>query len=237
MTELNTQLMLAHGDTARAEARYNQITEMLKSGQTDGAVTDSLGNPVVSDLRQKYLAASKMESELESKLGPAHLQVVALKRNMAEYQRLIFDELKRIAETYRSDGEVARAKEESLNSSMSALVGQNAGTNQTMVQLRELEREAESYRTLYQTFLQRYQEAIQQQSFPITEARVITAASPPTFASYPKRSLILALSLVLGLMAGGGIAAIREVRDRVFHTASQVRDELGLDFLGMLQVV
>jgi succinoglycan biosynthesis transport protein ExoP len=237
MTELNTQMMVAHADTAKAEARYNQIAEMLKSGQTDGAVTDSLDNPVVNDLRQKYLAASKMESELESKLGPAHLQVVALRRNMAEYQRLIFDELKRIAETYRSEGEVARAKEESLNSSMSALVGQNAGTNQTMVQLRELDREAESYRTLYQSFLQRYQEAIQQQSFPITEARVITAASPPTFPSYPKRSLILALSLVLGLMAGGGIAALRELRDRVFHTASQVRDELGLDFLGMLQVV
>ena len=106
-----------------------------------------------------------------------------------------------------------------------------------MVQLRELEREAETYRTLYQSFLQRYQETIQQQSFPMTEARVITAASPPSIPSYPKRSLIMAFSLVLGLMAGAGIGALREYRDRVFHMASQVRDELGLDFLGMLQVV
>jgi len=103
--------------------------------------------------------------------------------------------------------------------------------------LRELEREADTYRTLYQAFLQRYQESIQQQSFPITEARVITAASRPRAPSYPKRFNVLTLYLVLGAMAGGGIGALREYRDRVFRVASQVRDELGLEFLGMLQLI
>src|SRR5260370_26965 len=120
---------------------------------------------------------------------------------------------------------------------MSALVGQSAGTKKTMVQFRELEREADTYRTLYQAFLQRYQETIQQQSFPITEARVITSASRPDKPSYPKRALILVLSVVLGSMAGAGAGALREYRDRVFRVATQVRDELGLVFLGMLQAV
>jgi succinoglycan biosynthesis transport protein ExoP len=120
---------------------------------------------------------------------------------------------------------------------MAAFVGQNAGTNQTMVQLRELEREAETYRILYQAFLQRYQETIQQQSLPMTEARVITYASAPSVPSYPKRPLILALSLILGVMAGAGIGALKEYRDRVFRVAAQVRDELGLEFLGMLPAV
>jgi succinoglycan biosynthesis transport protein ExoP len=237
MTELNTQLMLAHGETARAEARFNQISELLKSGQTDGAVTDSLGNPVITELRQKYLAASKTEAELESKLGGAHVAVINLRREMAEYQRLIFEELQRIAETYRSEGQVARAKEESMNVSMSALVSRSAGTNQTMVQLRELEREAETYRTLYQAFLQRYQETVQQQSYPTTEARVITEATPPTAPSYPRRSMTLSLSLIIGSLGGFGIGALREYRDRVFRVASQVRDELGLELLGMLEVI
>ncbi|MGD0720281.1 MAG: GNVR domain-containing protein [Roseiarcus sp.] len=237
MTELNTQLMLAQGDTARAEARFNQISGLLKSGQTDGAVTDSLGNPVITELRQKYLAASKTEAELESKLGGAHVAVINLRREMAEYQRLIFEELQRIAETYRSEGQVARAKEESMNVSMSALISRSAGTNQTMVQLRELEREAETYRTLYQAFLQRYQETVQQQSYPTTEARVITEATPPTAPSYPKRSMTLSFSLIIGSLAGIGIGALREYRDRVFRVASQVRDELGLELLGMLEVI
>jgi succinoglycan biosynthesis transport protein ExoP len=237
LTELNEQLVVARADTAKAEARYDQIQDLLKSGRSGAAVPDSLANPVITDLREKYLTASKSEAQLESKLGSGHLQVINLRREMQEFERLIYEELQRIGESYRSDAEVARAKEQSLSLSMSGLVGASAGTNQTLVQLRELEREAETYRSLYQTFMQRYQEAIQQQSFPVSEARVITAATPPQYASYPKRGLILALSLVFGAMVGSGLGALREYRDRVFRVASHVRDELGLEFLGMLQVV
>jgi succinoglycan biosynthesis transport protein ExoP len=237
LTELNAQLVAARADTAKAEARYDQIQDLLKSGRSGAAVPDSLANPVITDLREKYLTASKSEAQLESKLGSGHLQVINLRREMQEFERLIYEELQRIAESYRSDAEVARAKEQSLSLSMSGLVGASAGTNQTLVQLRELEREAETYRALYQTFMQRYQEAIQQQSFPVSEARVITVATPPQYPSYPKRGLILALSLVFGAMVGSGLGALREYRDRVFRVASHVRDELGLEFLGMLQVV
>ncbi len=237
MTELNSQIMAARSDTAKAEARYNQITEMLKSGQTDGAVTDSLGSPVITDLRQKYLQKSKMAEELESKVGSGHMQVVSLRREMDDYQHQIFEELKRIAETYRSEVEVARAKEESFNKAMLALVSENDRANQSLVQLRELESQAETYRAQYQTYQQRYQDAVQQQSFPVTEARVITAASPPTVPSYPQPFRIQVMSLVLGSLVGAAIGALREHRDRVFRTASQVRDELGLAFLGMLQAV
>src|ERR1700722_3386126 len=234
LTELNQQMVSAHADTARAEARYSQIQDLLKSGRVGATVPDSLANPVITDLRSKYLTASKLEAQLESKLGSAHLQVVNLQKEMAEYERLIFEELQRIGESYRSDTEVARAREQSLNQSMSRLVSASAGTNQTLVQLRELQRESETYRNLYQTFMQRYQETLQQQSFPITEARVITAATPPTIPSYPKRAMVLALSAVLGVLVGSGIGALREICDRVFRIASHVRDDLGLEFLGML---
>jgi succinoglycan biosynthesis transport protein ExoP len=237
LTELNEQMVIARADTAKAEARYQQIQDLLKSGRAGATVPDSLANPVVTDLREKFLNASKVEAQLESKLGSGHLQVINLRREMEELQRLIYEELQRIAESYRSDAEVARAKEESLTLAMSGLVGANAETNQTLVQLRELERESETYRSLYQTFMQRYQEALQQQSFPVSEARVITAATPPAYASYPKRGVILSLSLVFGALVGSGLGALREYRDRVFRAASNVRDELGLEFLGMLQVV
>jgi len=237
LTELNEQMVLARADTARAEARYQQIQELLKSGRVGAAVPDSLANPVINDLREKFLAASKTEAQLESKLGAGHLQVINLRREMEEYERLIYEELQRIAESYRSDAEVARSKEQSLNLSMSGLVGESAQTNQTLVQLRELERESETYRTLYSTFMQRYQEALQQQSFPVNEARIITAATPPIYPSYPKRGLVLIAALLFGAAVGSGIGAFREYRDRVFRVAAHIRDELGLEFLGMLQVV
>ena len=65
-------------------------------------------------------------------------------------------------------------------------MAQSQVTNQAQVALRELESNAQSYQALYDNFLQRYMESVQQQSFPITEARVISAASRPLTKSHPK---------------------------------------------------
>ena len=124
-----------------------------------------------------------------------------------------------------------------LDKSMASLVSQKAVSNETLVSLRELEREADVFKNLYETFLQRYQDAIQRQSFPNSEARVITPASLPGAPSWPKGSIVLAFSALLGLLAGSAIGVYREAKDRVFRVAHQVRDELGLDLIGMLPAV
>ena len=103
--------------------------------------------------------------------------------------------------------------------------------------LREKERQAESLRTLYQNFLQRYQEMTQQQSFPITEARVITWATRSLYPSKPRKLLISAIGLAGGLCLGIGFAMLREYRDRGLRTSDQVRDHLGLEFLGIIHSI
>jgi succinoglycan biosynthesis transport protein ExoP len=234
LSELNSQLILARAASAQAEARYRRIRLILDSGQTDAAVSEALDNPVINKLRSSYLDASKKESEFSKQVGENHIQTVRLRGELREYERLIFDELKRIAESYESDFQVAKAREQNLTESLSGAVGIAAGANVTLVALRQLEREAETYRNLHQTFLQRYQEAVQRQSFPITEARVITRAAVPGRASHPRTPLVLVLSLLVGGAIGVSLGALFEFRDRAFRTGDQVRSELGLEFLGML---
>nr|WP_210349148.1 polysaccharide biosynthesis tyrosine autokinase [Agrobacterium sp. Ap1] len=237
LSELNSALIVAQSDTSKAQARLERIESIIASGQSDAMVTDLLDNPVANELRQKYLAASKRETEISDRLGSNHIQAARLRSEMAEYQRQMFAELNRIAESYKSDLDVAVAREKSLTQSVSQATGVSATANLTQVQLRELEREAETYKNLYQTFLQRYQEAIQQQSFPVTEARIITNAVPPAGPSHPKKPLTLALFFLLGAAAGAGVGGWREYRDRFFRTGKQVQDYLGLEFLGMTPLV
>ena len=78
---------------------------------------------------------------------------------------------------------------------------------------------------------------MQQQSFPISNARIITPAKPPVGASYPEKSKTLALFLVLGTMASTGFAAFLEYRDRFFRTGDQVRSEAKVEFLGFLPFI
>jgi polysaccharide biosynthesis transport protein len=234
LAELNSQLTLARAEMARTQARYDLIESLIRSKRADAAVAEEISNPVMTELRNKYLKVAKRAADLTTRVGPNHEQVTLLGNEMRQYEKQIFDELGRIAETYRSDLQIARSREESLSQSLSNLMGVTAVDNRTLVSLREKEREAESLRTLYQNFLQRYQEMTQQQSFPITEARVITRATSALYPSKPRKLLISALGLAGGLCLGVGVAMLREYRDRGLRTSDQVRDHIGLEFLGII---
>ncbi|KQO63224.1 hypothetical protein ASF20_07395, partial [Methylobacterium sp. Leaf88] len=59
------------------------------------------------------------------------------------------------------------------------------------------------------TFMSRYVDGIQKQSFPMTEARIITAAQVPTARSFPTAIKVFGGSLALGLGAGCLMAVAR----------------------------
>ncbi len=206
LSEFASGLVLAQAETARARARLEQIEKIVSSGQSDAIVSDVLKSSTRKIFAGKYLAASKLQTEIAAKLGPQHVAAVRVRSEMEEYKRLMFEEVSRIAESYRSDLSVAEAREKEIQDKVAAATQVTAVAGETMVQMRELEREAETYRDLYQTFLQRHQEAVQQQSFPVTEARIITKAVPVWLPTSPRKSLMLALSIVLGLAAGSAIA-------------------------------
>jgi succinoglycan biosynthesis transport protein ExoP len=98
---------------------------------------------------------------------------------MEEIRRNISAELARIAASYQSDYEIAKAREDNLDRALANLVSEGQVTNRDRLGLAELESSAKIYHGIYDNFFQRYMEAIQQQSFPITDARVISSAAPP----------------------------------------------------------
>ncbi|MDB5554378.1 MAG: chromosome partitioning protein ParA, partial [Rhizobium sp.] len=163
LAQLNTQLMAARSESANAEAKFNRIKSILDTGDLDAAVTESIESDVISDLRAKFLDASRKEADIASRFGANHVQAARLRASMGEYKRLMFEELSRIAQSYRSTNQVALSRQKSIEQQVAAAMGVSANANDDQVQLRELERESETYKNLYQTFLQRYQESIQQQ--------------------------------------------------------------------------
>lgn len=235
--EISTQLTTARADTASALALSNTLKGILASGRTDAVVNDALTSPTITALRDKYLYASRREAEVTKQFGAEHPQAVNSRREMQQYSDQIHQELLRIGQSYQNNYEVALSRQKSLEASLDDALNRSAGNDETQVQLRELQRRADAYKTLYENFMQRYQEAMQEQSFPVTDARTISAASPPQRPSAPRKSLALALALVLGGMVGVGVGAVREYRERFFRTGEQIRQELGLPYLGALPML
>ncbi len=97
--------------------------------------------------------------------------------------------------------------------------------------LEELESTAQTYRQIYQSYLMAYTESVQKQSYPATNARIITAATPPLGKSHPRTKLILAFGALMGCITGLGIAFFRHNTDRSISNPAQVREEVGMECL------
>ncbi len=246
LSDLNSQLILAQADTANALARYSQFKAIVDGGPENAVKNATVpiekgssgtNTSVLTDLRTRYLSMTKREQDISSRYGEDHPQAVALRREEADITRQIFGELNRLTESYRNEYEVAKSREASLRANVGDLSTQSSQSGQSGVELQGLQQKAQALATLYQSFLARYSEAAQQRSFPIAQARVISQAGDPTAASSPRKTLVLGLSLVLGLFAGAGAGALREFRERFFRTAEDVQEALDVKFLGYLPIV
>lgn len=242
ISDLNKQLIIAQADTASASARYNQYKSIIDQGP-DNAVKNATisssqtDNSVLQDLKTRYLAVQKREQDVTQNFGADHPQAVALKAERQDITRQIYEELQQLTASYKNEYDVAQSRAVSLRESIEGVVGKNSEANKSLVHLNELNQRATALKTLYEAYLGRYEQAAQQRSFPIAKARVISAAGVPTAPSSPKKTLVMALSIILGLMAGGAFAAFQEFRDRYFRVEADVRAALGLKFLGYLPLL
>jgi succinoglycan biosynthesis transport protein ExoP len=245
VTDLNSRLVAARAQTSEALARLNQLETILASnsadsasiGSLDASGSEALSNPIINNLRQQYLENARREVEYSVRLGKDHLAVVNLRTQMRGIRASILDEVHRLAETSRSDFEVAKQRQEEIEKQLALAVSQSRTTNSAEPAMRELETSAKGYRGLYETFLQRYMGSVQQESFPISEARVISPAAPPVSKSKPKTGMIVALGIFGGIALGIALGFLRDIMDRVFRTSAQVESTLNLSCLSMVPLL
>jgi succinoglycan biosynthesis transport protein ExoP len=232
--ELNSQLSTARAATSEAKARLERIEQVRKLDVGEAAVADTLRNEIITRLRNQYLDLSAREATLAARYGSDHMAVVNLRDQMEEIRRNIGAELGRIAASYQSDFQIAKAREENLDRALANLVSEGQLTNRDRLGLAELESSAKIYHGIYDNFFQRYMEAMQQQSFPITDARVISSAAPPSRKSKPVRSLVLTIAATMGIIASLGMAALREAIDGAFRTGRQAEQALRVKCLAVI---
>jgi succinoglycan biosynthesis transport protein ExoP len=241
VSDLNTQLVLARARTSEAEARLNRIQSIIRADASDAkfdaSVSDAVSSPIITKYRQQYLDLVNREADWSARYGRNHLAVVNLRNQIREIRDSIFAELKRLAETYNSDYEIAKQRQESLERDLARAVSQSQESNKAQITLHALEGSAQSLRILHDNFLQRYTESIQQESFPITEARIISRATRPFSKSGPKTPLILALACLGGIGLGAAAGFVREAMDRVFRTTGQVETDLNAPCVALVPLV
>ncbi|WP_421592719.1 polysaccharide biosynthesis tyrosine autokinase [Shinella sp. M27] len=242
LADLNSQLILAQADAASASARYAQFKAIVEQGPDkaiDNATIPAQGADAsgLQELRNRYNSVVKRAQDITRNFGADHPQAIALRAEKEDLAGQIYRELQQLTASYRNEYDVARSRETSLRESIRKVAGNNADANRSSVRLRELEQKATALKALSESYLSRFEQASQKQSFPIAKARVISDAGVPVSPSSPSKTMVLGLSLVLGLMAGGALTFVQEMRERAFRLENDVRSILGLKPLGYLPLV
>jgi succinoglycan biosynthesis transport protein ExoP len=136
----------------------------------------------------------------------------------------------------RSRSDLARADQQlaALRASEAELSAQISRQNEDLITLQQLTREAEATRVLYEYFLSRLNETSAQQGIQQADSRILSDAVVPNQPSAPRKSLILAMSAILGLLLSAGLILLREMRNNSFRTARELEGTTGYTVLGQI---
>ncbi|ARQ02429.1 GumC family protein [Pseudorhodoplanes sinuspersici] len=237
LSQLNDQLIDARAKAASAQSKYEQLKQVTPERLRSAAASpDVLQSSVVSNLRGQYADAARQQAEREARYGPQHPIVSTGRAQVADLERQITAEINRIVTSAKTEFEMAKARQESLEISLEELKDKAAQYNQAGVRLRELEREVQANRDLFQSFLARAKQT-SELSLQIADSRVVSPARVPSSTSYPRKGLIIGLGLFGSLGLGMALALGRDAFGRGFRRSADLEREIGLQSLASIPLV
>ena len=212
LKRLGEELEKARARAATAKAREEKVRAALASSAIPEATDEVTRSPVIAQLRAEYARASARATSLAQSLGPRHPALQAAQAQAGRIRGLITEELTRIARAAGAEAKSAMNEVRNLEKSLQEQKRIVERINRARVQLRELEREAAARRKVYETFLLKSKESGEASKLQIPDARIISPALPPEYASWPKKKMILGLAGFLGLGFGIAFALLRDMR-------------------------
>ena len=202
LSAMTQRLAAAHALTLDAQAKYDQI-EASRRGATDaGAIPEALQSPTIANLRAQYAEARRKYAELSSELGPLHPSLKNMEKQVEDLRKNITEELSRFSQSAKNDLTRARDYEASLTRALNSQKHQSVDLSQASVRLRELERDVDANRNVYQSFLKRSRETEEQETLNTSAARIIGEATAPQRRIFPPpMSLIAMIGFAIGALA------------------------------------
>jgi uncharacterized protein involved in exopolysaccharide biosynthesis/Mrp family chromosome partitioning ATPase len=207
----NQRLAAAHASTLDAQAKYDQIEASRRAASDAGAIPEALQSPTIANLRAQYAEARKHYAEIATELGPLHPSLRQMAKQVDDLRRTINEEVDRFAQSAKNDLTRARDYEASLSHALEMQKRQSVQMSQASVRLRELERDVEASRDVYQSFLKRSRETEEQEGLNTSSARIIGEATVPQRRTFPPGMSVLAvIGFVLGGLAATGWVVLAE---------------------------
>jgi len=222
LSDLSRQISTVSERKNSAATRARLIRDILKAGQSLDSVPDVRQSPIIQRMSEQKANFQASRAQSAATLLDNHPTLQALDAQIADIDRQIKLEGRRIAESLDTQAKIEGELEKSLLDELARLKLTASGAERSGVSLAELEREAEAKRNLLNTFLARQNEATARTNsgavFP--DVRIISTASAPSKAAWPNKPLLLILvggisvvlqlgMVIVGELAAGNVITVR----------------------------
>ena len=222
INRINDQLSRGRADIASLRVRADQMKKASVDDVVKGTLPEELTSEALTRLRQSYSDIAQQKAILSATLGSRHPQRIANADALTAARTAIRAELGRIVAAAQTELSRAEQTNADLTKQLSGLKSKQIDTSSSFVKLRELEREVDASRAVYEAFLLRARETGEQEALNTANVRVISEATPPLDPSSLSRRLIVAGGGLLGLLIGIGIAVLVGIA-RLFREISKGR--------------
>lgn len=221
----------AQAEASTLDAQYARLSGALDSGTSISALPEFRDNGAIAPLLEREAQLRADDSDFADTLRPSHPTRVRLAEDLEEVQAEIRTEAEQIIEAVRLQLDVARAREAQLGEEIRTLEAQELQLSTESVEVRNLEREAQASRILYENLLSRLQETNAQEDLQTADARILTPAETPLGALPTAQNRSLTTGLAMGLALGLGLVFLLDRLNNTFRSPQQLEEMLGVPVL------
>jgi polysaccharide biosynthesis transport protein len=222
ITELNTQITVAEAAQSEAQAKADEIRELLQTQGSVEASTEVMASPTIQRLQEQLATAERRLTDLSVTYLDNHPKMIAARKEITSTQTRMRREALKIVDGLQGQAKIAAARAASLRKSLENLKDREGGAAQEEVKLKQLEREAKANRDQLELMLARYADTNTRQNLELQPgfARIIQTASVPKAPYFPRVGPIIMLTSLAGLGLGLGLAFLLEIMSQASRMAS-----------------
>ncbi|VCU71425.1 tyrosine kinase [Pigmentiphaga humi] len=234
LNDMTSALLSIDSQVDEARARNQTIDRLLAGGMRSQDLPQISQLTTISQMRDNQTLLDRQLSELSSSLGANHPRVLGLRAEREQLQSRIAAQAKAALDSQRSDLARLEGQRAALQR---ALEQQRKKVLQQMVQRDQVasyQRQLAGVEQVYNTALQKYDSILMASNISLPNLAVLRAAESPSKPTRPRIRLSLALSLVIGFLAGAALALLLELYRRRLRCEDDLSRTCGLNVIGRI---
>ncbi|MEO5339262.1 MAG: Wzz/FepE/Etk N-terminal domain-containing protein [Magnetococcus sp. MYC-9] len=234
LSSLNTKVMQARSQRTEAQVRYERFQALMEEYKGNLAELPIKDNPMLDNFLKEASKVSLQISELSTRYGSKHPQMVRARTEMDEIRGKINQEVNRAIAAAKHEYTIAGMQESKAEQQLAEHKERLQEYKKKAFILGNLERDVQANRQLYELFQKRFKETGVSEGMESENARIVDPAKPPQSSFTPNKRQTLSMAMLAGALLGILLALLLENMDRTIQNPEDLELSVGLPILATL---